>query len=71
MNLNEQINLPLDWDVKIYLLRKIKAKYIATLVSKFAMFNTTARQMQAIANKFNNTQLYIFEYKKINYETIE
>ena len=71
MNLTEQINRPLDWDVKIYLLRKIKAKYIATLVSKFAMFNTSARQMQAIANKFNNTQLYIFEYKKINYETIE
>ena len=71
MNLNEQINLPLDWDVIVYLIRKIKAKWVATLVSKFAMFDTSARQMQAIANKFNNTKLYIFEYKKINYETIE
>lgn len=70
MNLNEQINHPLDWDVKIYLIRKIKAKYVATLVSKFAMFDTSARQMQAIANKFNNTKLYIFEYKKINYNEI-
>lgn len=70
MNLNEQINLLLDWDVKIYLLRKIKAKYVATLVAKFAMFNTSARQMQAISNKFNNTQMYIFEYKKINYNEI-
>lgn len=70
MNLNEQINRPLDWDVKVYPIRKIKAKWVATLVSKFAMFDTSARQMQAIANKFNNTKLYIFEYKKINYNEI-
>lgn len=70
MNLNEQINRPLDWDVKVYLIRKIKAKWVATLVAKFSMFNTSAREMQAISNKFNNTKLYIFEYKKINYNEI-
>ena len=70
MNLNEQINRPLDWDVKVYLIRKIKAKWVATLVAKFSMFNTSAREMQAISNKFNNTKLYIFEYNKINYNEI-
>lgn len=71
MNLNEQINRPLDWDVKVYLLRRVSPlKWKPVLISSYAMFNTSAVEMQRISNAYNHTTNYIFEYKRIKeYET--
>lgn len=59
-----------DWDVDIYLLRKIKGEYIPTKVASYAMFNETVVSMQKLANLFNKTNNYIFEFHRIN-ETIK
>lgn len=59
-----------DWDVDIYLLRKIKGEYIPTKVASYAMFNETVVSMQKLANTFNKTNNYIFEFHRIN-ETIQ
>ena len=59
-----------DWDVEIYLLRKIKGEYIPTKVASYAMFDETVVSMQKLANTFNKTNNYIFEFRRIN-ETFE
>lgn len=59
-----------DWDVDIYLLRKIKGEYIPTKVASYAMFNETVLSMQKLANTFNKTNNYIFEFRRIN-ETLK
>lgn len=71
MNMKEQINRPFDWDVEIYLLRRVSPlRWQPLKVASYAMFNTSAVEMQRIANAFNHTPFYIFEYKKIrDYET--
>lgn len=55
-----------DWDVSIYFLRKIQGQYVATYICSYAMFNESAVSMQRIANNFNKTNNYIFEYRRIH-----
>lgn len=63
--LTQIVETPHDWDVSIYLLRKIKGNYVATKICSYAMFNESAVSMQRIANNFNKTNNYIFEYRRI------
>lgn len=67
-NLAEQFSSEMDWDCRIYLLRKIKAQYVPTLVGQFTLFSVTPKQIVDISRKFNMTKYYIFEAKKIVYE---
>lgn len=67
-NFAKQISMDMDWDCKLYLLRKEKGKYIPTLVCKFTLFNVSAKQIVDISRKFNLTKYYILEAKKIVYE---
>lgn len=55
-----------DWDVSIYFLRKIQGQYVATKICSYAMFNESVVSMQRIANNFNKTNNYIFEYRRIH-----
>ena len=51
MNMKEQINRPFDWDVEIYLLRRVSPlRWKPLKVASYAMFNTSAVEMQRIAN---------------------
>lgn len=63
--LKQIVETPHDWDVSIYFLRKIRGQYVATKICSYAMFNESAVSMQRIANNYNKTNNYIFEYRRI------